>query len=635
MKMSSRLRSAAVSLACTVLCNPVLARASDLADLSLEQLAQVVVTSASRRQEPLAGVSASMFVITADDIRRSGATSLPEVLRLAPNLDVARHDSSQYAISARGFNNLLANRMLVMIDGRTLYTPLFSGVLWEAQDLMIEDIERIEVMSGPSAAQWGTNAVNGVIHILTRNARETQGQLATAYAGHQGSGVAARHGGQWHENGWYRVYAKAYERADSEVDGGARAHDAAQGVQAGFRATWEDGARTMTLQGDAYRASLDQQPGSREISGAHLLGRWRLGLGDGSHLLARLYLERTQRDQPVLSPLPDDAFEETLDTVDAVVQYALRPAGAHELLFGGGLRHVRDQVDNPTTFAFVPTARNMTWSRFFAQDQITLAPALTLTLAASVERNPYDGTDLLPSARLAWRTSDRTLWWAALSRAARAPSRIDRDYRQPAQPPYRFLGGPEFRSELSDSLELGRRAQVGRDIGYSVTGFVHRHQRLRSITPTPVGALLENHLEGYTRGAEAWAHWQAARGWKVSGGGVVLRQRLRVSEGATDQGGLAALGNDPRHWWSLRSSYDLRRDLYWEVALRRTGARPQPAVSAYTALDTRLAWRPAAGVEVGLSVLNLLGAEHVEWRSSSGAANEWDRAATLMVRWQL
>jgi iron complex outermembrane receptor protein len=255
--------------------------ARDLADLSLEQLANVAVSSVSRREEPLSRAPASIYVITGDDIRRSGATSLPEALRLAPNLQVARVDSSQYAITARGFNSTTANKLLVLIDGRTVYTPLFSGTFWDAQDVLLEDVARIEVISGPGATLWGANAVNGVINVITKSAEGTQGTLASLGAGSQERQVVARHGGAL-EGGHYRLYAKAAKRDETSLPGGASNRDQADRAQVGFRADWGSPAEGFTLQGDLYGGEIDQAAQPREIDGLNVLGRWTRDYGDGS-----------------------------------------------------------------------------------------------------------------------------------------------------------------------------------------------------------------------------------------------------------------------------------------------------------------------------------------------------------------
>lgn len=613
---------------------PAHARAVDLADLSLEQLREVVVTSVSRREETLTQVAAAVYVISADDIRRSGATTLPEALRLAPTLNVARADANQYAISARGFNNVLANKMLVLIDGRVVYTPLFSGVFWEAQDVVLEDVERIEVVTGPSTALWGSNAVNGLIHVITRQAKDTQGPAGMVHVGDSGRGATARYGGALGDAGYYRVYVKGYDRRHTERTDGSDVRDAAQGVQTGFRADWALAADRLTLQGDVYRASIDQQPGERQIGGANLLGRWRRALRGGSHLLVQFYADRTQREQPISYLGSVEDFEETLETIDFVAQYGLRVGRNHELVLGTGYRHARDDLTNPAGLAFLPPDRHLHWSRLFVQDQITLSPRWQLTLSASAERNPYTGTEMLPSLRIARSGDADDVWWASLSRAVRAPSRIDREFHVPATPPYVYAGGPDFRSEVSDVVEIGHRAQLLPGFAFSMTAFHHEHRRLRSITPTAQGAVLENNIEGSTSGLQGWFNWRAMRRWRLQGGGVALDQRLRVREGETDAGGLRALGNDPDYWWSVRSSFEVTPRLVWDLSVRHVASLPDPRVPAYTTVDTSLAWRLHSDAELTLVMRNLFDGGHAEWGAPGNRA-EFDRSASVLLRWRL
>jgi len=292
---------------------------ADIADLDLEQLTRIKVTTASRREERVIEAPASIFVISAEDIRRSGATSLPEALRLAPNLTVARADNNQYAISARGFNNVLANKLLVLLDGRTLYTPLFSGVFWEAQDFAMDDIDRIEVISGPGATLWGANAVNGVINIITLPASRTQGTLVRAVAGTDERGALVRYGGALPNGGSFRVYGKYWDRDNQELQGGGDIRDASKRATGGFRADWEGGIDQWTLQGDGYWGDIDQVPAARKISGANLLGRYTRRLGGDSSLLVQAYYDRTDREHPM-------QFKEALDIVDIEVQHSLKPA---------------------------------------------------------------------------------------------------------------------------------------------------------------------------------------------------------------------------------------------------------------------------------------------------------------------
>lgn len=595
--------------------------ARSLVDLSLEQLSNIVVTSVSRRDEPLSGAAASIYVITAEDIRRSGAASLPEALRLAPNLQVARADASQYAISARGFNSTIANKLLVLIDGRTVYTPLFSGTFWEVQDVMLEDLDRIEVISGPGATLWGANAVNGVINVITRSAAETQGVLASARAGTTGRDAAVRHGGEL-GGGHYRVYAKALRREATALPSGVSNDDQADQVRLGFRADWGRPDDGVTLQGDAYSGEIDQvATAAREMNGLNLLGRLTRDLGLGASLRAQAYYERTFRHHP-------GAFREHLDTLDFELQHGLSPAGRHRLLWGLGWRHHRDDVENSAAVAFIPGERTLDQSHFFAQDEITLRPGLELTLGAKLETNSYTGTEFLPSARLGWRLAPGHFVWTALSRAVRAPSRIDRELFSPGTPPFAVAGGPDFRSEISRVFELGYRAQPVRAVSLSVTGFYHDHEHLRTLSPAPGGAVIANDLEGRTSGFEGWASWRPAAWWRLSGGLVRLYQSLSLRPGAVDLQSPASIGSDPDSWWKLRAQFDLGPAHGLDVLVRHYEGLANRNVPAYTALDLRLGWTPRPDLEVSLGLENLLDPGHVEW----GPGAEFERAAFLRAR---
>jgi iron complex outermembrane receptor protein len=404
-----------------------------LADLTLEELSNLEVTSVSKRAERLSDAPASVFVITADDIRRSGATSLPEALRLAPNLQVARVGANGWAITARGFNSNSANKLLVLIDGRSVYSPLFSGVFWDVQELLLDDIERIEVVSGPGGTLWGVNAVNGVINVTTRAAGQTAGNLASAGAGNKEAALALRHGGELGDGASYRIYAKRVNRHHTQTASGAEVNDASQTTQLGFRADAARGTDTFTLQGDVYTGRRNQPPPGSfsvagvtlaldtiSVSGGNLIARWERKLADDASLSATFTYDRVERTVP-------PTFAETLDIADLQLQHAWRPAPAHQLVWGAEYRHALDRVGNSTIVAFLPGRLHQTWGALFAQDEITLLPEWRLTLGARVERNPYTGSEFLPSLRLAWKARPEHLLWGALSRTVRAPSRLDRD----------------------------------------------------------------------------------------------------------------------------------------------------------------------------------------------------------------
>ena len=368
----------------------------DIADLTLEQLNEIVVTSVSRQEEKLSNAAASLFVISATDIRRSGARSLPEALRLAPNLEVARVDARNYAISARGFNSPFANKLLVLIDGRSVYSPFFSAVFWDAQSVVMEDIERIEVISGPGATIWGVNAVNGVINVITRNAKDSQGTLLSVAASSGEGDASLRFGGRLSNNGYYRAYAQTMAAEDTETAAGVNTFTGMQRRQAGFRADWSLQDGSFTVSGDAYQANLGQI-GTRDIrlSGANLVGRYMRQLAGGNALRVQLVLDHTERNQP-------GAYIDRLDTVELEGQHDVR-FGIHKLSWGGGYRHSRDDNMPGPVFGFWPYERNLHWGSLFAQDEVALTGNLHVTGGVKAEHNTYTGTEWLPTVRLAWR----------------------------------------------------------------------------------------------------------------------------------------------------------------------------------------------------------------------------------------
>jgi iron complex outermembrane receptor protein len=632
----ARIRAAvrrALAIGLAVAASPVLASAvpeiKDLDRLSFEELANVVVTSVSRRPERLSDVAASVFVITSEDIRRSGATSLPEALRLAPNLQIARADANQYAITARGFNNTLANKLLVMIDGRTVYSPLFSGVFWEAQHVMLEDVERIEVISGPGSTQWGANAVNGVINVITKRAMHTQGTLLTLGGGNREWDGAARHGGLAGADGHYRVYGMGFQRNNSRLESGAPVMDGSEAGQAGFRVGLGSGASMFTIQGDFYRQDIEQAPGgSRDLAGANLLARWTKAGSDGSHLHLQAYYDRTERTQP-------GTIREMLDTYDVELHYGFDAFRGHRMLLGTGYRHQRDDLENLTpALAFIPASRDLHRGFVFVQDEIALAPDLALTLGLKLENNNYTGWETLPSARLGWKVSPNHLLWTAVSRAVRAPSRIDRELFAPAAPPFALVGSPTFDSEIVNVLEVGYRAQPRPALSYSITAFYNDYDRLRTLEPQPGGLIFLNRMEGSAYGVEAWGSYRVTPDWRLMAGGTYLRQDLTLEPGSAAVGGIASAGNDPRNWWQLGSSYNFTPRHELDVRVRRVASLPSPAVSSYTAVDARLGWKITRAAELSLSFQNLLDPAHPEW-GPAAARSEVERAWFLKLAWRI
>ena len=606
-----------------------LQKVADIADLSLEQLTRITVTSVSRREETLVEAPASIFLITAEDIRRSGATTLPEALRLAPNLHVARTDTSQYAISARGGNTTTGNNMLVLIDGRTVYTPLFSGVFWDAQSILLEDVERIEVISGPGATLWGTNAVNGVINIVTLAAGKTQGTLLAGGAGDMERGATGRFGGALAGGGHYRVYAKYYDRDGHPLSSGASASDNAHRWQSGYRMDWEHDEQSVTFQGDAYGADVNNLGGQRDLSGSNLLARWRGKSGADTEFRLQAYYDHSQREHL-------GSFKETRDTFDLEYQRSTGLGPGHTFVWGTGYRSSRDDIANTPAIAFIPDRRTLSWGNIFVQDEVTLHPELQATIGLRLETNSYTGVEWLPNARLSWTPSNKSLVWSAISRAVRAPSRLDRDLYAPGMPPYTVIAGNDtFKSEIANVFELGYRAQLTPSATLSLTAFHHDFHDLRSIELSPDGLrILANGIEGRTTGVEGWGDYRFTPSWRLTGGFVAMDERRTVKPGRTDLGGLASLGNDPRRTAMLRSQWDFAPRHEFDLTWRYVGKLPDPVVPSYSVLDARLGWRVSKSLDLSLMVQNALDRKYAEFGAPAARA-VIDRSYFVKITWTL
>jgi iron complex outermembrane receptor protein len=599
-----------------------------LAELSLEELGNIEITSVSKAPEWLSSAAASVFVITDEDIRRSGVTSIPEALRLAPNLQVARVDSSQYAISARGFNGITANKLLVLIDGRSVYTPLFSGVFWDAQDTLLEDIERIEVISGPGGTLWGANAVNGVINIITRKAKDTQGTLLSVGGGDEDQILGAfRYGGKVSDNLSYRLYGKYFERDDTVLANEDDVSDGWDKGQGGFRVDWNRGADSLTFQGDAYRGTIDQEtPGDQKIEGENLLGRWERDLAGDANLQLQLYFDHTERDFP-------DIITEVRNTYDIEFQHRFSLTERHEIIWGAGYRTSSDHTRNSDFLAFQPRHRRLDVPSFFVQDKIALwKDRLHLTLGSKYEHNDYTGSEVQPSARLSWQVHERHFLWAAVSRAVRTPARLDQDAFIPASPPFLLEGGPDFESETVVAYELGYRTQPHRRVSLALTLFFNEYDHLRTLGQgsTPFSFVIDNGGQGETYGVELWGEVQLMDFWRLKAGYAFLEDDLRVSSGSTDPNEF----NDAKHRFLIRTSLDVTPTIELDGTLIYVSHLPDPDVPAYTTLDLRLGWQPIQGLEFSLIGRNLLDGQHPEFGSTPNR-REIERSVLVRAVWRL
>lgn len=599
----------------------------ELLSLSLEQLATIKVSTVSKQDESLLNAAASIYVITQNDIHNAGVTTIPEALRLAPNLHVARGDAGQYAISARGFNSALGNKMLVLIDGRTIYSPFFAGVFWITQDILMEDIERIEVISGPGGTMWGSNAVNGVINIITHNAADTQGALATVNGASSERSASARYGGKLGDNGYYRVYAKKMSVDHTERANGTAVPDGFDRTRVGFRTDWAGDNYQATVQGDLYDGTSEQaNPGETTFSGHNLLGRFTRQFENHSELRVQSYYDLAVRDN-------QKVFKDEMEIYDLELQYASPFLSKSRLLVGGGYRFAKDHTTNNNPFlSFLPENKNLKWSNFFIQQETPLLPNLDLTLGAKWETNVYTGTEFLPNLRLAWHPQKDGLLWSEISRAVRSPARLDRDFSIPI---LGINGGPDFQSEVSSVLEIGYRAQPAKTLSYSFTAFYHQHDKQRSGEPdtTKPGFVVSNTIEGSTKGVEGWFHYQAMPQWRLSGGFIEQRQDLRNKPGSLDPKGPSALENDPKHILNLQSTYNVNKNQQLFVLARYVSELPNPQAPAYTAIDARYSWQLTKECELALSIQNLFDSQHGEF-GDPAVNSQYAQTAAISLLWQ-
>ena len=607
--------------------------AQALKRLSIEQLMNLEVTSVSKRPERLAQTASAIQVITQEDIRRSGASSLPEALRLASNLQVAQVDSRQWAISGRGFNSTTANKLLVLIDGRTVYTPLFSGVFWDVQQVHLADIDRIEVISGPGATLWGANAVNGVINVITKDAKDTRGLLLSGGGGTELRGFGTvRYGGGLGSGVRYRIYGGGFSRDRTALSSGPDSAGDWHLGQGGFRLDWD--ASTMshvTLQGDLYDGRIDQPaPGDIAVSGGNVMAKWSRTISETSNLTAHLYYDRTHRDIP-------GTFGEDLDIYDVELQHQARLGARHDVVWGLGYRLMNDHVTNTAALAFLPAHVARQWFTGFVQDEIALVPdRLHVALGTKVEHNDYTGFEIQPSGRVNWMLSPSATVWAAVSRAVRTPSRIDRELFAPGQPPYFLAGGPGFHSEEELAYELGYRHQQG-SLALSVATFYSRYHGLRSLEqvnpPAATPIVIANGQDGESFGAELTAaYWLTSR-WRVRAGYTELRVHIWPNPGSTDTSRGATESQAPNHQFFVHTSVDLPAHLRFDTGFRDIGDIARQRVPGYTQLNARLTWQPIAKLDLSIVGQNLLHRRHAEF-GALATRREIERGVYGVVEWR-
>ena len=631
----------------------------DLTDLSLEELMEVSVTSVSRMPERLHQAAAAVAVITREDIRRSGVTSIPEALRSVPGVEVAHIDANKWAITVRGFNGRFANKLLVLIDGRSVYAPLFSGVFWKAQDVLLEDVDRIEVIRGPGATLWGANAVNGIINIITRHPADTQGILLTGGLGTEERGFgAARYGGALGENAWYRLYAKGFRRDCAADTLGNDASDAWRGGRAGFRLNWDMSVRDdLTLQGDIYDVDADEtlmvpslvSPFMRPVadrndtSGRNVLGRWQHTFSTSSELAVQVYYDWTLMTSATSQP--NGPFREVRHTVDLDTQHRFGLGANQEIVWGIGYRLTHDRFDGISAFSMTPQSRGEQLFSLFLQDGVSLAGGrLRLIAGSKFELNSYTGLEVQPNLRLFMAPHAKHTTWMAVSRAVRTPSRAERDCEihspvlppnasagsgLPANPAFVPLqvvvkGSRSFGSEDLLAFEAGYRADLAGRFSLDLAAFYNVYDNLRTaeagapeLRADPPHLVLpfvvDNKMDGRTCGAEVAVTLRASDRWHLRGAYTGLHMRLSMEADSRDIVSKNQEDEHPRHQAALWSHVDLDRG--WELSLggRHVGGIPGLQVKGYVTLDARLGWKPGNGLECGLVGQNLVGAPRFEF----------------------
>ena len=621
----------------------------DVTAMSMEDLMNLQVTSVSKRTQKVADAAAAIFVITQEDIRRSGATSIPEALRLVPGLEVARIDQNKWAIGSRGFNGRFDNKLLVLIDGRSVYTPLFSGVYWNVEDVMLEDVDRIEVIRGPGATLWGANAVDGVINVITRKAKATQSAVVTAGGGtEERAAGGVRYGGKLGDNTYYRAYTKYFDWGPSVYPSGMTAHDGWDSLRGGFRADWTPaGANSLTLQGDVYRTRFDETlttaslsapysntfPNDGQYTGGNILGRWN-HTSERSSMSLQMYYDNTTISDHSL-------FGDHQNILDIDFQHGFHVGDSQQFVWGLGYRSIHDKNNPSFTVSLQPNQVTLNQFSTFLQDEISLVDnRLQITLGSKFERNEFTGFEIEPNARLLWNLTPNQSIWTAVSRAVRTPALTEEGLRlnsqvippgTPANPtPFpavvAVFGSHQFNSEDLLAYELGYRVQVTSTLSLDVATFYNNYSNLRTAepgapfvegSPAPTDIVIPfvagNKMSGGTYGVELFADWKVVPKWRLVGSYSYLQMDIHKNADSQDPTPDLPNGSSPRHQWYLRSSVDLPKHFEQDTTLRFVDQLPSLNVPSYYSLDAHLGWRPVSRLELSIGGQNLLNNWHFEF----------------------
>jgi iron complex outermembrane recepter protein len=636
---------------------------ADLTQVSLETLMNMEVTSASKKEQRISDVATAIFVITKEDIRRSGATNIPDLLRMVPGLDVTQMNANTWAITARGFNSQFADKLLVLVDGRAVYTPLFGGAFWDTQDVPLEDIERIEVIRGPGGTVWGANAVNGVINVITKKAADTLGVLVTGGAGtHEKEFGTVQYGGKARTTS-YRIFTD-YQNTGGFPDlSGTDANDDWHLLHGGFRADTPLSKKdSLTMQGDIYAGSEGEtivhsvfSPPNNvnvrrtaDVSGGNILGRWDRTFSTRSDSTLQIYFDRAIRSGP--------ESREVRNTFDVDFQHHLAWGTRQDLIWGAGYRYSGDQTEGTVDQAFVPANSAGDLFNLFVQDQIALKPdRLSLSMGMKLENSYFGGFELEPSVRLAWTPSHRQTFWAAISRASQTPSRrregLDAVLAAlPGPAEVVLVGNPNPKSEHVIAYELGYRAELRRRLSIDLATFFNDYSELETIEPQPsfldtnssppllvLPKMLDHKMHGTTEGLEIFAKWKVTNRWTLSPGYSFLEIHLHLEPGSQDTVSVEdAQGSNPAHQAQLRSHVEISHGFSWDANAYFVGHLPVQFVPSYTRLDTQLRWQFAERAELSLVGQNLLQDHHVEFNDALAAVNsaQVKRSAYAKLLWR-
>jgi iron complex outermembrane recepter protein len=641
--------------------NPGIQAIHEFKKLTVQELMDIEVTSVSRNVEHLGGAPAAVVVVTSEDIRRTGATTVPDALRLLPGINIARQASSLWAVSSRGFSSVNSEKLLVLSDTRSIYTPLYSGVFWDVQDYLLQDVDRIEVIRGPGATLWGSNAVNGVINITTKAAKNTQGAYVETSAGTEEHGnVGVRYGGRIGQRAYYRIFGKYFDR-DATFSRNLASPDEWDAGRLGFRSDWEATTKdTLTVQGDAYNADIGRLSPSVTVSGrpgpppplrvhaagGNVLARWQHKTSEQADVELRAYYDRTHRNDP--------SFVDDLDTVDLDFQHRLTLAARHEITWGLNYRRMDNRNQSRGVFALDPASSRDRLYSGFVQEQFAVTPELRVTVGTKLEHNDFSGAELQPSGRVAWDFTGRQTLWGAVSRASRVPTRIERDISVDVtnplgNPVVRLLGNPDFDSERLIAYEMGYRWEPLRSLSMDLAGFNNRYHRLASLEfgvpfadpaarRTVIPIQNQNLNAGRALGGEAYITYTPVRVSRFSFSYSNLD--LNLTAGGQDLNRDTFLdGATPRHQLGLRSSFDLpaqfQADAMWR-SLSRLHRLPSivtgEGIPGYSELDLRLAWIGLQRAEFSVIGQNLLHGHHPEF-GAPAARGEIERSVYVKVAW--